>query len=137
MLLQYIHYLITSFKVVREGKSRVVILIGNVAIKIPYLTSSHSLLLYSMYTNYREYDLYNFNPTWLFDEDELDVMIKYLAPSLWCSWFGLIQIQRRVDPLLRDLTKEEKQLLNKYFNDIKKENCGLLNDQLVIVDYAD
>jgi len=61
-----------------------------------------------------------------------------IAPTVYCSWFGLFSIQVRCKPLLRDLTDKEKI----YFQDIldmdmKKENFGFISNSLVCLDYGD
>lgn len=58
---------------------------------------------------------------------------KYLCPSLFCSLFGLIQIQKRCDEVV-DYSKVDSFITNN-FNDIKLQNLGLLGNTIVVVDY--
>ncbi len=59
-----------------------------------------------------------------------------VARSLWCSWFGLVQIQQRVNSCPRDLTLEERDYFDELCNgDIKKENFGMIGLNVVCVDY--
>ena len=59
-----------------------------------------------------------------------------VAPSIFCSWFGLIQIQKRCTELDRNLTDEEKRHFMSVCQDIKKENFGHYKNRLVCLDYA-
>jgi hypothetical protein len=59
-----------------------------------------------------------------------------VAPTIFCTWFGLLSIQKRALPLDRDLTKEEDDYFMHLTSDRKKENFGYLNGRIVCVDYA-
>ena len=59
-----------------------------------------------------------------------------VSPSLFCSYFGLLQIQKRCKPLDRDLTDEELVSFKYYCNeDCSKTNFGYYNNNIVCVDY--
>lgn len=107
-----------------NGAYRITILIGDYAIKIPSFLYSQKSFIYGCYCNMSE-RLYCINHG-----------TENVSPSLFCSWFGLIQIQRRCKSLERDLTLEEVQEY-KYLHcdDIKKENFGYYEGKLVCLDY--
>lgn len=116
---------------IKYGVTRIVILIGNFAIKIPNFKNGQLNFLMGCVSNKRERTLFKS----FVDFDGYSIY-KYVAPSLYCSIFGLIQIQKRCEPLNRDLSDEEKQ---KFFEvcmgDLKRENFGLLDGNIVCLDY--
>ena len=76
------------------------------------------------------------------ERERYKLLLKYskeihmVAPSLYCSYFGLIQIQRRCKPMDRDLTDEELTSFQYYCNeDCAKTNFGYYKDNIVCVDY--
>ena len=116
----------------RQGVTRIVLLIGNYAIKIPNFTCQHNHFLQGCYANWSERQL-SINAKLFPDEDKLQ---GKFAPSYFCSWFGLIQIQARCEPCKNDLSdaqiKEYEPLCG---TDFKKENFGYYNNKLVCLDY--
>jgi hypothetical protein len=59
-----------------------------------------------------------------------------VAPSLFCSWFGLLQIQSRCEPKLEDLTAEEIEIFRDlHKGDFKSQNFGYYKGRLVCLDY--
>ena len=115
-------------RVVTKGVTRLVLLIGNFAIKIPNFTCQHNHFLHGCYANWSE-RLY---PKMFKNMPE----IEKVAPTYFCAWFGLISIQARVVELDRHLTADEKQYFEHQTTDIKKENFGYLNGRLVCIDYV-
>lgn len=117
-----------------NGVTRLVILIGNYAIKIPNFTKEHRHFLYGCYANYSERNYCKvFKPI----NEEMSKFYNLVAPSYFCSWFGLIQIQGRCKPINRHLTKKEINFFKDvHGGDYKKENFGYYNDKLVCLDYA-
>lgn len=60
-------------------------------------------------------------------------MAKWFAPIIAISPNGVVLIQKRVEPTsLKDYPKQ----IPSFFTDIKQENYGLLNGQLVCFDYG-
>lgn len=63
-------------------------------------------------------------------------MYDWVAPSYFCSWFGLMQVQARCKPCSKDLNDKEKKF---YYplcgTDAKKENFGYYKGNLVCLDY--
>lgn len=115
----------------KKGTNRIVILIGKYAVKIPNFINGHLLFLYGCLANYRE--------RWYckkFKDIEEPRFYAKVCPSVWCSWFGLCQIQRRVDMLKRDLTKSEILQFKDVCTDIKRENFGYYYGRLVCIDYG-
>jgi hypothetical protein len=62
-----------------------------------------------------------------------------LCPVLFCLPYGSLLVMRRADPLNRKLTEEEQHTgFNQLGGDgVKPNSYGLLNGQLVIIDYGD
>lgn len=121
-----------NLKIKTTGITRIVLLIGKYAIKIPNFTYEHRHFLQGCCANWSERK---------YNKDFNDVyytgnMYEYVAPSYFCSWFGLIQIQARCEPMLEDLTNEQKEF---YYplcgTDSKKENFGWYKGKLVCLDY--
>lgn len=110
----------------RNGVTRIVLLIGGWAIKIPNFTCQMNHFLLGCYSNWRERQYWK-----AFKGTNIQI-----APSYWCSWFGLIQIQKRLLPLERDLTKEEVEYFKDITTDIKMQNFGLYEKRIVCVDYV-
>lgn len=115
---------------IKKGITRCVFLIGPIVIKFPKfglgsLSQGHINFLKGCVANWNERLVYRYTKSLL------------LAPTLWCSWFGLIQIQKRVKLLDRELTKAEKKTMQKFCSDIKSSNFGIYKGRLVCIDYGD
>lgn len=104
-------------KYCNHGITRLVLLIGNWAIKVPNFEYEHRHFLLGCYTNWQERD---YTKVW----NSYPPMGKMIAPTVWCSWFGLVSIQKRVLPLGRGLTEEEKKSFEDICSDIKPDNFG-------------
>lgn len=119
-------------KIIEQGISRIVFLVGNYAIKIPNFHYSHSHWLQGCYANWSERNYYKVFSKADYEEN----MVEHVAPSLFCSWFGLVQIQARCEPMEEDLTDEQKEF---YYplcaRDCKKQNFGWYKGKLVCLDY--
>ena len=113
---------------INKGVTRLVILIGNYAIKIPNFTCQHSHFLQGCYANWSERQY-----TKMFRNLP---EIKKVAPTYFCSWFGLVSVQARVIELNRHLTNEEREYFKHQTDDIKSANFGFLNGNLVCIDYV-
>lgn len=123
----------------RNGAYRITILIGNYAIKIANFLHSQKAFVYGCYCNisertycitYKDYDV----PAYGYEEYQNHY--EKVAPSLFCSWLGIFQIQKRCEVLNRDLTLEEIEKYKYLHNgDIKKENFGYHKGKLVCLDY--
>jgi hypothetical protein len=113
-----------------QGCSRIVFFFGDYAIKIPNFTVCHSHWLQGCHGNWSERILYK-------SSTRYGIELKHLlAPSYFCSWFGLFQIQAKCQPKLEHLTEEEKTMFKGITSDIKKENFGYFKNNLVCFDYA-
>ena len=126
--------------IIKKGETRTVILIWRYAIKIPVIYS-HLQFLKGCRSNYQERMLYKNSNLYLVD------LKDYYCPSLFCTWFGLLQIQRRCLEMNRDLTDVEKIRFKGITTDFKKENFGFYtkryneyknnyNYNIVCLDYA-
>lgn len=112
-----------------NGVTRLVFLVGNIAIKIPNFTCQHSHFLKGCVANWNE-RLYTKS------FKGLPEFLDKVSPTLFCSWFGLISIQKRVVILDRHLKDHEKHYFRNQTTDIKKENFGYLKGKLVCIDYG-
>jgi hypothetical protein len=115
-----------------NGCTRIVFLISRYAIKIPNFIYCHQHFLQGCYANWSERNLCK-----TFKSRVAPNFINLVAPSYFCSWFGLIQIQARCDPKLEDLTNREIKLYEPLCGgDFKKENFGYYKGRLVCLDYV-
>lgn len=116
----------------KRGITRLVFFVGKYAIKIPNVNNGMCNFLEGCLSNWKERKYYK----QFINADYNGNMVEYAAPSLFCSWFGFIQLQKRCYPLLRDLTSDEKEFFKPLCGtDNKKENFGFLNGKLVCLDY--
>lgn len=114
-----------------RGATRLVFVFRHFVIKVPRLNYGHTNFLHGCLSNWKEREFYkNFKniPT-----THKDLII----PTLWCSWFGLFQIQRRAEVLSRELTKQEIRKFKKVCTDIKKENFGVYEGKIICIDYGE
>lgn len=116
-------------RIIRKGCTRIVFLIGNYAFKIPNFTVCHMHFLNGCQANWKERD-------YCLTFQSLEEFRERVVPTLFCSWFGLLSIQRRVTELERDLTEHEVIYFKEQTVDIKRQNFGWFNGKLVCVDYA-
>lgn len=70
--------------------------------------------------------------TWRWWKNEPKVA-KWLAPCVEISENGAVLIQKRTKPLPNNLSKLR---VPEFFNDVKRDNLGLLGKQIVLHDYA-
>lgn len=119
-------------KINRQGVTRIVILIGEYAIKIPNFTVCHKHFLQGCYANWSERDYYKNSINKQYENN----MVEWVAPSYFCLWFGLVQIQARCIPLLKNLNEEQREFYKPLvWGDNKKENFGWYKGKLVCLDY--
>ena len=118
---------------IKLGITRIVFIIGNYAFKIPNFKYSHHHFLQGCYANWSERKYYkNF-----INADYESNLVKHVAPSYFCLWFGLFQIQARCEPLLFELSENEKEFYSPLCGtDNKKENFGMYKNKIVCLDYA-
>jgi hypothetical protein len=115
----------------RKGVTRIVFIFDRFVIKIPNFLVQHNHFLHGCLANWNERYFYK---RW--NKTQFKLLNK-AVPSIFCSWFGLLQIQRKCKPLDRELTNEEIELYKDLHNgDCKKENFGYYNGQLVCLDYG-
>ena len=111
-----------------KGTTRIVFIFKNFVIKIPNGTYSHLNFLNGCYANWSEWQFCK-----NFEDHEL---YQRVAPSLFCIYFGLLQIQQKCDLLNRELTDEELD----YFREVrggesKPNNFGFYKGRIVCLDY--
>lgn len=120
-------------KIDLKGCTRIVFIFKYIVIKIPNFQYEHSHFLIGCTSNWEERKYYKSHINIIYENN----LAHFVAPSLWCSWFGLIQIQAKCEPLLRDLTEEECEFFQSLCKgDNKKENFGWYKGKLVCVDYG-
>ncbi len=120
-------------KISMKGVTRIVLIFKHYVVKIPNFKYSMLHFLQGCYANWSERDYYKRHIKANYENN----MVMYVAPSYFCSWFGLIQIQARAKELKRNLTEQEKEFF--YIicaGDNKKENFGYYKERLVCLDYA-
>lgn len=83
--------------------------------KNPHYRTFHNVLEYTFWMDNRDYD---------------DVA-KWLAPCEFLSPSGLILIQRKARPVY-----ELPNMLPAFMRDVKVQNFGIIDEQLVMTDYA-
>lgn len=116
-----------KFQIKTNGVTRLVFLIGRYAIKIPNFTYSHLHFLNGCYSNWSERHVTKL---------KIEEFQVKTAPTLFCSWFGLLSVQIRAEPRIADLTEAEKDYFKNQTTDIKPQNFGYIKGRLVCVDYA-
>lgn len=119
-------------KINKKGITRIVFIFNKIVIKIPNYSYQHSHFLQGCLDNWNER---KYTKYWKNCKD-CDLYDK-IAPTYFCSWFGLFQIQAKCEPKLENLTMSEREIYKVLCGtDIKKENFGYLNNKLVCIDYA-
>ncbi len=120
-------------KINKKGITRIVFVFRSFVLKIPKFTYSHDHFLQGCVSNWSER---KFTKTFK-NANFSGNMYKHIAPSLWCSWFGLIQIQVKCEPNPEPLSDSQKEFFEPLCGtDSKKENFGILNGRLVCLDYG-
>lgn len=116
-----------------KGITRIVFVFDSVVIKIPNFTYSMQHFLQGCYANWserlfcRQFEGANIKGN----------MYEWVAPSFWCSWFGLIQIMAKCEPNEVDLSLSQVEFYSPLCQtDIKKQNFGFYKGKLVCLDYA-
>lgn len=118
---------------IKSGITRIVFLIGNYAFKIPNFNYGHDHFLQGCYSNWSERKYYKSFINANYDEN----LVDFVAPSYFCVLFGLFQIQARCQPILDDLSEEQKEFYKPLCStDNKKENFGIYKNRIVCLDYA-
>lgn len=117
---------------IMKGTSRTVFLTGKYAIKFATIKYGWQLFLYGCYGNASERKYYKLHSK----ADYEGNLSGFVAPSLFCSWFGLIQVQIRCEPINRKMSKSEYKFFSPICSDNKTENFGILNGKLVCLDYV-
>lgn len=120
-------------KFIKTGSSRKVFLIGKYAIKVPNCYS-HKTFLNGCRDNWSERNTCRYFKG-VYTSMGID-LTELLVPSLFCSWFGLIQIQLRVELLTRELTSNEVEKFGGVCSDLQSNNFGFLKGKLLCFDYA-
>lgn len=114
---------------ISRGTNRIVVLIGKYAVKIPNFINGHLLFLTGSLANYREREYCRMMKN-------IPDLYNLVCPSLWCSWFGLIQIQKRAKPVIDELSDYEFSKFDNICDDLKNENFGYYHGRLVCIDYG-
>lgn len=117
----------------KKGITRIVFVFKNFVVKIPNFTCSHNHFLQGCYANWSERKYCKDFKNAIYDGN----MYEWVAPSYYCSAFGLFQIQAKCQPLYKDLTNKQKKFYKPLCGtDNKKENFGYYKGKLVCIDYV-
>ena len=120
-----------KFISVNSGITRIVLAIGKWVIKFPKLSNGHMHFLFGCFANYSERS-YCKNMVTMEDR----ALYNLVAPSIFCSWFGLFQIQKRCIVNTEELSQS---VLDRFKNvhgmDTKPNNFGYIDGRLVCLDY--
>jgi hypothetical protein len=118
----------------RNGSTRLVILIGKWAVKVPKVPNSWYHFLYAILQNLNERNTWHWN-SGRYEQGKSHL----LCPVIWCSMGGWVLIMRRALPISRAIFESESALSehSKYFpGDDDICNYGLINGKIVKVDYG-
>ena len=117
-------------KLIDKGITRIVLLLFGYAIKFPNPFNGHLNFLCGCLSNYKE--------RWFYKHfREYKPISELICPSYFCSWFGLLQIQRRCVVNTRELTEEELERFESVRDgESKPENFGYIDNRLVCFDYS-
>lgn len=117
----------------RKGTTRLVFLLGKYAIKIPNFTYSWQNFLTGCLANCNERTFCK----------QYKGMLEYnlVAKTYFSSWFGLINIQERLEPLHYEMYDPDgavREFFKGICSDIKSSNFGFRagSKSLVCLDYA-
>lgn len=110
----------------RKGITRIVIPVGRVVFKFPRLGVGQINFLTGCLANLKERQ-----------KTKWGIYKNLIAPSLWCSWGGLCQIQRKINILSRPLSNKEWKSFKILTDDTKPNNFGYTKEgKLVCCDYG-
>ena len=104
----------------RSGQTRMVLLLGRWALKVPHLGNGWKFFLLGMLANENE-------RLWNGYDDRL-------CPVLWCAPLGLLLCMRRAEPWNE---KEPPDMPGLPFLDHQPTNFGILNGKTVSIDYGE
>lgn len=110
---------------IKSGVTRVVILLGNIAIKIPNPRYGWSKFLYGLLSNMQESRMSCLSNKWS------------LAPTIWQIKGGWLNIQQRCDPISHEDFEKLSPSDFPIACDFKIENFGRLKGRIVLLDYGE
>lgn len=113
-----------QFAIVLTGCSRIVLCVKSYVVKIPTFLFGTTPFMRGLLNNCKEYDV-----------TVAGYRTHLISPVVFHAPFGLFSVQRRCVPLTRELTDDERELFGS-FDDVKMDNVGYLDGNLVIFDYA-
>lgn len=122
---------------VKWGVTRLVIPIWKFVIKIPRIDNGQEMFLLGCLSNYRER---SYCKMFL----KMPEFYNLVIPTIFCSWFGLFQIQLRCDCKKSSETVAELENYMKVYSegkhlgfDVKRSNLGWYKGRWVWLDYGD
>lgn len=127
-----------------SGAYRTVFLLNNYVVKIP---KGYREFLGKDYNSYKKYSWIYFIEGLKSNKKEINNWRNYknlrniMCPITFHDIFGLVLVMRRAESLTCDKFNEANDLISKYrnhpiFEDIKKDNLGVLNNKVVLIDYG-
>lgn len=101
--------------------------IGGVVLKFPRIGVGQVNFLHGCLANLKERQ-----------KTKWGIYKDLIAPSLWCSWEGLVAIQKRVKILEESLPVDLLECFRPLTSDTKPTNFGYREDELLVCcDYGD
>jgi len=115
---------------IEKGITRIVINLFGIVIKLPNFFNGHFNFLQGCVSNYKERQLYK-------EFKNLKPISDLICPSYFCSYFGILQIQKRCIVNTKELTEEELKRFEPVRNgESKPINFGFIGNKMVCLDYA-
>lgn len=109
----------------RKGITRVVFPVGRWVIKFPRLGVGQINFLLGCLGNLRERQ-----------KTKWGIWGDLISPCIWCSWGGLIGIQKKVDVLTVPLSDRKYEKFKILTSERKPGNFGYLEGKIVCIDYG-
>lgn len=115
---------------ISKGVTRVTFSIWRYVVKVPRLKNGHLLFLEGCLSNWKERNYCKMMK-------ELEDYYNLVAPSLFCSWFGIIQVQKRCVVNYTELTESQLAFFEAVRGgESKPNNFGFINGRMVCLDYG-
>ena len=112
-----------------RGTTRIVFIFRRFVVKIPNFTYSQQ--------NFLKGCLANYNERWFCRKFKgIEDFESLVIPSTFCSWFGIILIQKRAATIIDKSMLKDLDSFRKVCDDIKPQNFGMYKGRIVCIDYG-